>query len=62
MKDNFALFPHFTHSDATLVLLQTLTHTHTHTHTHKPTSNMTSKRWESKLGKTMLLVKSILDF
>ena len=60
MKDNFALFPNFTHSDATLVLLQTLTHTHTHTH--KPTSNMTSKRWESKLGKTMLLVKSILDF
>ena len=58
MKDNFALFPHFTHSDATLVLLQTLTHTHTH----KPTSNMTSKRWESKLGKTMLLVKFILDF
>ena len=47
MKDNFVLFPHFTHLDA--IKQYSGPTTDTHTHKHKHTSNIhDSKRWESK--------------
>ena len=63
MKDYFALFPHFTRSDATKQYTGPTTDTHTHTHTHtNPLQIWPLKDGNQSLEKTMLLVKSILDF